>query len=70
MHCVSIYPTPFKDPQLNQINLMKKRYPDITIGWSTHEDQNETAPFKLHMALKCLNVILSSNKIKLNAIKS
>jgi len=27
---------------LNQIAIMKNRYPDITIGWSTHEDPSDT----------------------------
>jgi len=38
LHCVSIYPTPNHLLSLNQIELMRKRYPNITIGFSTHED--------------------------------
>jgi len=37
MHCVAIYPTPVEKLQLNQIQLLEKRYPHITIGYSTHE---------------------------------
>lgn len=37
MHCVAIYPTPFEKLNLNQISLLNRRYPDITIGYSTHE---------------------------------
>ena len=74
MHCVSIYPTPFKDLQLNQINLMKKRYPDITIGWSTHEDQNEIAPVQIAYAKGAemfeRHIGIQTNKIKLNAYSS
>ena len=36
-HCVSLYPTPEEDLQLNQIDFMRERFPDITIGLSTHE---------------------------------
>ena len=50
MHCVSVYPTPNEDLQLNQIDLFKKRYPGITIGWSTHENQDETAPVQIAYA--------------------
>ena len=38
MHCVSIYPTPNHMLALNQIELMRKRYPHIAVGFSTHED--------------------------------
>ena len=38
MHCVSIYPTPPKMLNLNQIEVMCQRYPQCIIGWSTHEE--------------------------------
>ena len=41
MHCVSLYPTPTNLCELNQIEFMSKRYPNITIGWSTHEDPED-----------------------------
>jgi sialic acid synthase SpsE len=40
MHCVGEYPTKADHLQLNQIDLLIKRYPDITVGYSTHEDPN------------------------------
>jgi len=36
-HCVSLYPSEDKDLELNQIDFMKHRYPDLTIGFSSHE---------------------------------
>jgi N-acetylneuraminate synthase len=36
-HCVSLYPTEDRDLELNQIDFLKDRYPDNTIGLSTHE---------------------------------
>ncbi len=36
-HCVSIYPTEDHDLQLNQIDYLLERYPNNTIGLSTHE---------------------------------
>jgi len=36
-HCVSLYPSEDRDLQINQIDYLKQRYPDNTIGFSTHE---------------------------------
>ncbi|MCK6682145.1 MAG: N-acetylneuraminate synthase family protein [Thermoanaerobaculia bacterium] len=36
-HCVSIYPSEDSELQLNQIDFLRKRYPNHTIGFSTHE---------------------------------
>ena len=36
-HCVSLYPTEDRDLELNQIDFLRNRYPDNTIGLSTHE---------------------------------
>lgn len=36
-HCVSLYPTEERDLELNQIDFLRDRYPDNTIGFSTHE---------------------------------
>jgi len=38
MHCVAKYPSNLDELELNQITLLKERYPDVTIGYSTHED--------------------------------
>lgn len=50
MHCISIYPTPAELCQLNQITELKNRYPNVTIGWSTHEDPADTDPVKVGYA--------------------
>lgn len=39
-HCVSLYPTEERDLELNQIDFLRDRYPDNTIGLSTHEYQD------------------------------
>lgn len=36
-HCVSLYPTEDHDLQMNQIDYLRSRYPNNTIGFSTHE---------------------------------
>ncbi len=50
MHCISIYPTNNDDLQLNVIKDLKKRYKDITIGWSTHESPDQMLPGPLAYA--------------------
>ena len=37
MHCVAEYPTPDTRLELNQISFLKQRYPQVRIGYSTHE---------------------------------
>jgi N-acetylneuraminate synthase len=39
-HCVSKYPSENYELELNQIDYLKDRYPDIVIGFSTHEYQD------------------------------
>ena len=36
-HCVSLYPSEDSDLELNQIDFLRWRYPDVTIGFSSHE---------------------------------
>lgn len=36
-HCVAMYPTDYRLLELNQIDFLKKRYPNHIIGFSTHE---------------------------------
>ena len=37
MHCVGEYPTGEGNLQLNQIDLLEGRYPEVSVGYSTHE---------------------------------
>jgi sialic acid synthase SpsE len=41
-HCVSLYPTEDSELELNQIDYLRGRYPNNTIGFSTHEYSNWT----------------------------
>ena len=50
MHCVSVYPIPAEDFHLNHIDTLIDRYQNCTIGWSTHENQDEIAPVQIAMA--------------------
>ena len=51
MHCVGQYPTPEENMHLSQINYLKQRYPNIRIGFSTHEDPNNTSNILMAMAM-------------------
>lgn len=50
MHCVAEYPTPNDKLQLNQIDIYKKRYPKIPIGYSTHENPENIDAIKIAIA--------------------
>jgi len=50
MHCVAIYPTPNDHLNLRQINLFRDRYPNVPIGWSTHENPNDFEIIRLAAA--------------------
>ena len=42
-HCVSLYPSEDSDLELNQVDFLKHRYPNITVGLSTHEHNDWTS---------------------------
>ncbi|HEV7440743.1 MAG TPA: N-acetylneuraminate synthase family protein [Methylobacterium sp.] len=50
MACVAQYPTPSENLELNQIDLLRARYPHLRIGYSTHEDPGETMPVAMAIA--------------------
>lgn len=50
MHCVAEYPTPDEHLEMNQITLYKNRYPNLHIGFSTHEDPEDMEPIKIAVA--------------------
>ena len=74
MHCVAIYPTPADRLQLNQIERLCRRYPDITIGFSTHEPPDELDPVLVAVAKGARilerHVGIETDSIKLNAYSS
>lgn len=74
MHCVSIYPTPDDKLELNQIGMLRRRYPDKVIGFSTHERPDELMPVCVAVAQGARilerHVGLETDTIKLNAYSS
>lgn len=71
MHCVGEYPTDKKNLQLNQIDLLKKRYPDVPIGYSTHESPDNIGAIKIAIAKGATvfekHVGMKTDKYALNA---
>jgi len=71
LHCVAEYPAPEERLQLDFIQKMKKRYPDVVIGYSGHEDPDNNIPAMLAVAKGARilerHVGLPTESIKLNA---
>jgi sialic acid synthase SpsE/mannose-6-phosphate isomerase-like protein (cupin superfamily) len=74
MHCVAIYPTPDEKLNLNQIELLKKRFPDVPVGFSTHEAPSNFDIIRVACAkgarLFERHVGMQTDKYKLNAYSS
>lgn len=74
MHCVAIYPTPTDKLQLGLIHRLRTRYPNLVIGFSTHEAPDNTENIQMaYMAGARIfekHVGVETGKIKLNAYSS
>ncbi len=70
MHCVAEYPTKKENLHLNQIDLLKKRYPNIPVGYSTHEHPENYDSIKIAIAKGATifekHVGIETDKYKLN----
>jgi len=74
MHCVGEYPTKKINLQLNQIDLLRGRYPGIAIGFSTHEEPDNTDSIRIAIAKGAKvferHVAIESEKHPINAYSS
>lgn len=74
MHCVGEYPTPDKNMHIGQIDFLKKRYPSVRIGFSTHESPEHFDIIKIAIAKgACVfekHVGVPTEKYQLNAYSS
>lgn len=50
MHCVAEYPTPDTNLHISRIDALLQRYPDVRIGFSTHEAPDRNEPVMLALA--------------------
>lgn len=53
MHCVGAYPTPDSQLQMNQINMLQRKFPTVPIGFSTHEEPENMDAVKIAVAKGC-----------------
>jgi N-acetylneuraminate synthase len=71
LHCVSEYPVKHDDVQLDYIDTLHKRYPNIPIGYSGHENPDDTVIPQMAIAkgAKILerHVGVETDTIKLNS---
>ncbi|TFH46170.1 MAG: cupin domain-containing protein, partial [Bacteroidia bacterium] len=51
LHCLSIYPAPEEKLNLSIIRALAERYPDVVIGYSGHEEPDNTDIIKAAVAL-------------------
>lgn len=74
MHCVGEYPTKDENLHIGQIELLKKRYPMIHIGFSTHEEPDNVDSIKMAVAMGAnifeRHVAIKSDKYPINAYSS
>ena len=74
MHCVGEYPTQNENLQLNQIRLLKTRYPGVPVGYSTHESPDNADAIKMAVAMGAVaferHVAVKTEKYDINAYSS
>ena len=71
LHCVALYPSPNAAINMNFIDRLKKRFPEIPVGYSGHEEPENFDIVKVAVSkqVKILerHVGVETDKIKLNA---
>jgi len=70
LHCVALYPSPNESLNMNYIDRLRKRYPEIPIGFSGHEapENNDVVKLAVGKRAKILerHVGVQTDTIKLN----
>lgn len=50
MHCIAEYPTSNANMQMNQIDFYRSQFPNLRVGFSTHESPDNLLPVKIAVA--------------------
>jgi len=50
LHCMAEYPTADDNAQMNQLNLLQEKFPNVPVGYSTHEHPHNTENIKIAVA--------------------
>lgn len=70
MHCIAEYPTITENLNLGQIDYLLRKFPDIRVGYSTHEDPEDIINIQIAIAKGATifekHVALSSEKFSVN----
>ena len=70
LHCVALYPSPNNSINMNFIDRLKKRYPEVPVGFSGHEDPENYDIVKIAISKQAVilerHVGVETDKIKLN----
>ena len=71
LHCIAEYPTPIENAFLDRIKKLKEEFPDIEIGYSTHEgpDTKSVSPYAVAMGATIIekHIGKKTDTIDLNA---
>ncbi|MBM3130774.1 MAG: cupin domain-containing protein [Chloroflexi bacterium] len=71
MHCTGEYPTADARLQLNQIDFLRQRYPQVRVGYSTHENPDNADSIKIAIAKGATifekHIGVPTDSIRLNA---
>lgn len=71
MHCCAIYPSPVQNLQLDILDTMRERYPDVPLGYSGHEDPANTMVPAMAVAKGAIilerHVALPTETIRINS---
>lgn len=62
LHCVSSYPVPINELNLNSIIFLKKKLPKCIIGYSDHSDSIESCILAAHLGAKVIEKHFTLNK--------
>ena len=62
LHCVSLYPTPIEEANIQKIKYLKKKYPNITIGYSNHCTEKEAVLSAVAFGAKIIEIHITEDK--------
>jgi sialic acid synthase len=62
LHCIASYPAVFEEQNLRVIGTLRRRYPDLVIGWSCHVHNISTAMAAYALGARIIEVHFTLNR--------
>ena len=62
LHCVSLYPTSIDDANIRKIIYLKKKFPNLTIGYSNHCSEKEAVLSAVSLGAKIIEIHITNDK--------